>query len=104
MTKTVESQPFDIAQLLLNPALRLTPEAKRVLTAAANAEQRSMSEFVLDSALGRADEVLAGRCVFHLASEQREAFSAALEAPVRDMPRMRELLNKPGIFSGSESE
>ena len=38
--------------------LRLTPEAKRVLNAAAQASRRSVSEFVLESAL----EALWRRC------------------------------------------
>ena len=41
--------------------LRLTPEAKRVLNAAAQASRRSVSEFVLESALDRAQEALPDR-------------------------------------------
>lgn len=82
--------------------LRLTPEAKRILASAAAAERRSLSDFVLDSALGRAEEALADRRSFHLDAERWQAFVAALDAPVRDMPRMKKLLNEPGIFSGSE--
>lgn len=82
--------------------LRLTPEAKRILASAAAAERRSLSDFVLDSALGRAEETLADRKSFGLDADRWRAFTAALDAPVRDMPRMRKLLNEPGIFSGNE--
>jgi len=82
--------------------LRLTPEAKRTLSAAARAERRSLSDFVLASALSRAEEALADRRVFQLSPEKWEAFVAALDAPPRDMPRLRKLLNEPGIFPGSE--
>lgn len=82
--------------------LRLTPEAKRILASAAAAERRSLSEFVLDSALGRAEETLADRRSFHLDAERWQAFVTALDAPVRDMPRMRKLLGEPDIFSGNE--
>ena len=41
--------------------LRLTPEAKRALQSAAAASQRSVSEFVLESALQRAAETLPDR-------------------------------------------
>jgi len=44
--------------------LRLTAEAKHTLAAAAQAQRRSLSEFVLESALGRAEEALADRRVF----------------------------------------
>ena len=46
--------------------LRLTPEAKRVLNAAAQASRRSVSEFVLESALDRAQEALPDRQHFGL--------------------------------------
>ena len=82
--------------------LRLTPEAKRTLAAAAQAERRSLSDFVLASALGRAEEALSDRRVFHLSPEKWEAFITALDAPPRDMPRLRRLLNETGIFSDGE--
>lgn len=82
--------------------LRLTPEAKHKLMAAAAVERRSVSDFVLDSALDRADEALADRKHFGLDAERWQAFIDALDAPVRDMPRMRKLLNERSIFSGNE--
>lgn len=83
--------------------LRLTPEAKRMLSAAATAERRTISDFVLESALGRAKEALADRHVFLLDPEKWEAFIAALDAPPRDLPRLRKLMREPSIFSGNES-
>lgn len=82
--------------------LRLTPEAKRTLAAAAQAQRRSLSDFVLESALGRAEEALADRRSFQLSPEQWADFIAALDAPPRDLPRLRKLLNEPSVFSGSE--
>src|SRR5207249_3398919 len=46
--------------------LRLTPSAKRALQAAAIAARRSVSEFVLESALARAEETLPDRRRFGL--------------------------------------
>ena len=63
--------------------LRLTPEAKRVLNAAAQASRRSVSEFVLESALDRAKEALPDRQHFGLDAAQWKAFLAALDAPPR---------------------
>lgn len=82
--------------------LRLTPDAKRTLAAAAAAERRSISDFVLDSALGRAADTLADRRSFHLDEERWRAFADALDQPARDLPRLRKLLVEPGIFSGRE--
>jgi uncharacterized protein (DUF1778 family) len=50
--------------------LRLTPSAKRTLHIAAAAAHRSVSEFVLESALARAEETLPGRQGFGLSAEQ----------------------------------
>lgn len=82
--------------------LRLTPDAKRMLASAAAAERRSLSDFVLESALDRAEETLADRRSFQLDAERWTAFQAALDAPPKDLPRLKQLLNKPGIFSGRE--
>lgn len=78
--------------------LRLTPEAKRTIHAAAEAARRSVSEYVLESALTRAEETLADRTRFGLDAEQWQAFLAALDAPPRDLLRLRKLLREPSVF------
>lgn len=78
--------------------LRLSPEAKRTLNAAAAAAQRSVSEFVLESALAKAAETLPDRRRFELDAEQWEAFRAALDAPPRSLPRLRRLLSDPSVI------
>jgi uncharacterized protein (DUF1778 family) len=84
--------------------LRLTAEAKQRLFAAAQASHRSVSEFVLQSALERADETLADRRVFKLNAEQWAKFQAALDAVPRKLPRLRRLLRKPSIFDSASSK
>ena len=78
--------------------LRLTPEAKRVLNAAAQAARRSVSDFVLESALARAEETLPDRQRFGLDTERWDAFMAALETPPRPMPRLQRLLTEQSVF------
>ena len=78
--------------------LRLTPSAKRLLQSAARAARRSVSEFVLESALARAAETLPDRQRFGLTAEQWEAFQAALSAPPRPLPQLAKLLREPSIF------
>ena len=82
--------------------LRLSPEAKRTLNAAARAAHRSVSQFVLESALSRAEETLVERQRFELGAEQWTAFMAALDAPARDMPRLRRLFAEQGPFDAPE--
>lgn len=82
--------------------LRLTPAAKRMLQQAALAAHRSVSEFVLESALARAEETLPDRREFNLDAGQWAAFQAALDAPPRQTPRLTRLLTKPSVFEQDE--
>jgi uncharacterized protein (DUF1778 family) len=82
--------------------LRLTPSAKRALQAAAIATHRSVSEFVLESALTRAEETLPDRQHFGLSAERWKAFQEALSAPPWPAPRLARLLNKPSVFECGE--
>jgi uncharacterized protein (DUF1778 family) len=50
--------------------LRLSPEAEQKLRAAASASRRSVSEFVLESALFRAEETPADRTRFGLDADR----------------------------------
>lgn len=78
--------------------LRLSPEAKQTLAAAARAAHRSVSEFVLASALERAEQTLVERQRFDLDAGRWTAFMAALDAPPREMPRLRRLFAEPTPF------
>jgi uncharacterized protein (DUF1778 family) len=82
--------------------LRLSPEAKLTLTAAARAAHRSVSEFVLTSALARAEETLVERRRFELDADRWAAFMAALDGPPRELPRLRRLLDEPTPFDPAE--
>ncbi len=82
--------------------LRLTPKAKKTLQTAAAASNRSVSEFVLESALARADEALADRRIFVLDAAKWKEFLSALDAPPRPLPRLKRLLMEPGFFDESQ--
>ena len=88
-TRSVRSEKLD---------LRLSSTDKRILEAAASVSNRSVSEFVRDSALSRAHEVLADRRTFLLSQSKWAEFQAALDAPTRDNPRIQRLLTEPGFF------
>ena len=78
--------------------LRLTASAKRMLQRAAQASGRSVSEFVLESALARADETLPDRQRFGLDAENWTAFQTALNAPAQPARRLAKLLREPSVF------
>jgi uncharacterized protein (DUF1778 family) len=78
--------------------LRLSEAAKLTLQAAATAVRKSVSEFVLDSALTEAEERLADRRVFTLDRKSWDAFVSALDAPPRRIPRLERLFSEPSVF------
>lgn len=84
--------------------LRLTSDAKRTVVEAASVAGQSVSECVLESALTRAEDILPDRRPFVLNTEQWTEFMAALDAPPRDLPRLRRLMSEPSFFDVSESE
>jgi uncharacterized protein (DUF1778 family) len=78
--------------------VRLSRAAKETLQAAAAAVRKSVSEFVVDSALAEAEERLADRRLFTLDRKSWEAFVAALDAPPRRHPRLERLFGEPSVF------
>ena len=84
--------------------LRLTPAAKQTLQAAARTAGRSVSEFVIESALARAEDTLPDRRRFTLTAEQWTAFQQMLDAPPRPSPRLRKLLREPSVFERGRVE
>lgn len=78
--------------------IRTTPSAKRALQDAAIVSSKTVSEFLLDSALTKAAEVLADQRLFLLNDEQWENFMAALDAPPQPMPRLEKLLREPSVL------
>ena len=84
--------------------LRLTPEAKKKLKTAAETVGRTVGEFVLESALVRAEETLADRNRFGLNADRWKTFLEALDAPAHDLPRLSRLLREPSVFDHGARE
>jgi uncharacterized protein (DUF1778 family) len=78
--------------------VRTTPHVKSLLQEAAAAANKTVSEFLLDSALTEAAEVLANRNMFFLDEKQWQEFVAALDAPPSSMPRLKKLLREPSLL------
>jgi uncharacterized protein (DUF1778 family) len=92
------TQPIPTERRTEKLDVRVSPSAKAKLQAAASDAHRSVSDFVLESALSRAEEALADRRIFGLDAEKWAAFQAALDAPARPLPRLQALLDEPGFF------
>jgi uncharacterized protein (DUF1778 family) len=78
--------------------VRTTPTVKRILQDAAATSNKTVTEFLIDSALTQAAEVLANRRVFALTEPQWKAFMAAIDAPPSPMPRLQKLLRESSIL------
>lgn len=98
------SQPASTERRTEKLDVRVSPAAKAKLQAAASALHRSMSDFVMESALARAEEMLAGRRIFGLDAEKWAAFQALLDAPAQPLPRLQALLDESGFFDSGAAQ
>jgi uncharacterized protein (DUF1778 family) len=72
--------------------LRASRRQKALIDQAAEALGRSRSDFMLDTACREAEEVLLDRRYFVLSEEAFKRFTAMLDKPPRDNPKLRRLL------------
>lgn len=85
--------------------LRATPEEMaRIRAAVALGRERSITEFLLDSALAAAEMRLMDRTQFTLSAEAYDAFLKVLDRPVQDKPRLRRLLNEPSVLEARDKD
>ena len=82
--------------------LRASARQEQLLKQAAAATNRTMTDFVLESAVVEAERVLADRRWFLISDEQWNEFQHLLEQPARELPRLRALLTKPSPFADEE--
>ena len=75
--------------------VRITAAQKALIDSAAKLLGKSRTAFILDLAVRHAEDVLAEKTHFQLSSEQWNAFTQALDAPVRPDPALVRLLNTP---------
>ena len=78
--------------------IRISPAAKRILQEAAQARHTTISQFVIDSALGAAQEILADQARIGLDAATWEQFLTSLDAPPQHHARMERLLKEPTIL------
>ena len=80
--------------------VRATPEDHALIdrAVAAAVAVTNMSRFVLSSVTTAARQVLAGRTEFVLSAEAADAWEEINERPARDLPRLRDLMQRPSPF------
>jgi uncharacterized protein (DUF1778 family) len=84
--------------------LRASSRQETLLRQAAAATDRSVTDFVLDSAVTQAERVLADRRWFILDDERWQEFERLLGVPVHETPKLSKLFGQPSPFSGSGGE
>jgi len=79
-------------------SLRATERQKTLFETVASRRGVTVTEFVLESAQNRAEEILADERHFVVPPERWKAFVAALDRPVRAKPRLRRLLREASVL------
>lgn len=78
--------------------VRTSSPVKKLLQEAARASHKNVSEFLLDAGVTAANQTLADRRHFVLDEAQWQEFQNALDRPVKAKPRLKKLLNEPGVL------
>jgi uncharacterized protein (DUF1778 family) len=78
--------------------LRATTSQKRLFETAAARRGVTVTDFVLESAQRRAEEIVADQRHFVLSAKRWRAFLAALERPTIPKPRLRRLLRQASVL------
>lgn len=78
---------------------RVASDTDALVRRAADLTDRTLTEFVVDSALLEADRVLADRTQFTLAPEQWARFVEILDRPPQENPGLKKLFSRPSVFS-----
>lgn len=78
--------------------VRATERQEAVLRRAASATDRTMTDFILASAVEHAERVLAERRWFTASDEEFEAFEAALDAPLTSTAKFERLFQRSSPF------
>ena len=78
--------------------VRATPEDRALIDRAVAAADTSVTAFVLSSVTTAARQVLTDRTEFVLSPEAAAAWEAINARPARDLPGLRELMQRPSPF------
>ena len=74
--------------------LRATPQQETVLRRAAEVTNKSMTEFILDSAYQAAEQTLLDQRLFMATRSQSQALLSLLDRPEQDNPGLKDLFSR----------
>ena len=78
--------------------VRTTPSIKALLQQAAVSSRKTLTEFMLETGIDAAGNVLADQRMFRLDEQQWQAFQDILDRPVTDKPRLARLLAEKSVL------
>lgn len=78
--------------------VRVSVAQRELLSNASRTQSTTLTDFILDAATARAQDVLADRSVFSLEHEVFTAFVNLLDRPVVNKPRLRDRVAAPSLF------
>ena len=82
--------------------IRTSSQQQQLIRSAAAALDKSVTDFVLDSATANAERVLANRRWFVVSEDAWVEFEALLDAPDSRTPKLAALLSEPTLFDAQE--
>jgi len=74
--------------------LRATPQQEAVLRRAAEVANKSMTDFILDSACQAAERTLLDQRLFLVSGSQSQALLEMLDRPAQDNPGLKDLFSR----------
>lgn len=74
--------------------LRATPQQEAVLRRAAEVANKSMTDFILDSACLAAEQTLLDQRLFLVSGSQSQALLEMLDRPAQDNPGLKDLFSR----------
>lgn len=78
--------------------LRGDADTKALLTLAARERHTSLSQFMIEAAVEKAQQILAERRHFVLDETEWRAFVNLLDRPPQNKPALKKLLNEKSVF------
>ena len=81
-----------------NPRYASAPQ-ESLIRAGAKVRGVNMTDFILESACNRAEQIIADQTTFTLSPQQWKAFTEALDRPpmLHPKPRLKRLLSEPSV-------
>ncbi len=95
--KASTSRPRSAARI----NLRVDSRLKTMLVRAAKVQKVKLTEFMIKASQAAAENALAERTRFVLSADKWREFNAALDAPARESPALRQLLTESSVFKAA---